>query len=561
MEAWTGWQMRDRYDRHVRRARLSVNPGAPPHRLSFMTEEALRLSSLPGENEGRVYYFRSLRVTGLPASGARELWLGQFQRALTQQAMQAVHGADPRAGFARSVFFRSEEEALETLLHRILARGVLHEWFWPMVTAESGAREPGPTPLSSTPNDRTIVAIVEKLRSRPASWVAVAAALFASPQFDVAALLDAVPPAVAQGWLRQMEGTRPLPGNSAAADIPKTVRPAIQRSLRTFGFPSARVVWLAALAVLLDSPSELAAGTAVWRARSALRRMVSEGGRGTVQVPVSAGSEASTPTKTGMLQMPVPVPPVVEPVAPEDAPLAAQPASGSRPIIPASALPASTSPDPVSIPTPVPASPADSAPLPAATFDQPAAAPVPPLPWYCSGLPTDAAGMFFLLNAMRRIGMSQALTGELAWAAPDFTARVLQRLAAAAGAAQDDPVLLWLNSLVSNTTTEELIPCDASCWPANLRLSRNAATLDDLVRAWALGVRRWCWRTGKISVRDIVIRAGVFSVNRTDLDVSLPLHKADIRVRKVGLDLDPGWLPWFGRVVRFHYLLRGEFHG
>jgi len=32
-------------------------------------------------------------------------------------------------------------------------------------------------------------------------------------------------------------------------------------------------------------------------------------------------------------------------------------------------------------------------------------------------------------------------------------------------------------------------------------------------------------------------------------------------VRRLGLDLDPGWLPWFGRVVRFHYLPRGEFNG
>jgi hypothetical protein len=50
-------------------------------------------------------------------------------------------------------------------------------------------------------------------------------------------------------------------------------------------------------------------------------------------------------------------------------------------------------------------------------------------------------------------------------------------------------------------------------------------------------------------------------VNRTDLDVTLPLELADIRGRRVGLDLDPGWLPWFGRVVRFHYLHRGESHG
>jgi hypothetical protein len=62
-------------------------------------------------------------------------------------------------------------------------------------------------------------------------------------------------------------------------------------------------------------------------------------------------------------------------------------------------------------------------------------------------------------------------------------------------------------------------------------------------------------------VRDIVARPGVFTVNRTDLDVSLALDDADVRIRTMGLDLDPGWLPWFGRVVRFHYHYRRGIHG
>ena len=80
-----------------------------------------------------------------------------------------------------------------------------------------------------------------------------------------------------------------------------------------------------------------------------------------------------------------------------------------------------------------------------------------------------------------------------------------------------------------------------------------------MVRVWCLAVRRWCWRVAGISVREVISRSGVFSVNRTDLDVSLQLDQTDVRVRRAGLDLDPGWLPWFGRVVRFHYLFRGEF--
>ena len=37
------------------------------------------------------------------------------------------------------------------------------------------------------------------------------------------------------------------------------------------------------------------------------------------------------------------------------------------------------------------------------------------------------------------------------------------------------------------------------------------------------------------------------------LDVHLRLAAVDLDIRRTGLDLDPGWLPWLGRVVRFHY--------
>src|SRR5260221_12324132 len=106
-----GWQTRNRYDRHVRRATLSVDRGAPRRRLAFTIEEALRLASLPGEDQGRSYYFRSLRLTGLPANGDRHIWLERFQRALRQKAAEAVHGADPRAEAAGAVYFEGEQEA------------------------------------------------------------------------------------------------------------------------------------------------------------------------------------------------------------------------------------------------------------------------------------------------------------------------------------------------------------------------------------------------------------------------------------------------------------------
>jgi hypothetical protein len=38
------------------------------------------------------------------------------------------------------------------------------------------------------------------------------------------------------------------------------------------------------------------------------------------------------------------------------------------------------------------------------------------------------------------------------------------------------------------------------------------------------------------------------------IEVRLPADQVDLRVRGAGLDLDPGWVPWLGVVVRYHYV-------
>jgi hypothetical protein len=59
-----------------------------------------------------------------------------------------------------------------------------------------------------------------------------------------------------------------------------------------------------------------------------------------------------------------------------------------------------------------------------------------------------------------------------------------------------------------------------------------------------------------MSAREVVTRGGRVWLTRAELDVTLPHDAVDIRIRRSGLDVDPGWVPWlgpFGRVVRFHY--------
>lgn len=55
------------------------------------------------------------------------------------------------------------------------------------------------------------------------------------------------------------------------------------------------------------------------------------------------------------------------------------------------------------------------------------------------------------------------------------------------------------------------------------------------------GWRRLCHRPGRVAVSD------------THVDITFDGRDADPSVRIAGLDCDPGWVSWLGRVVNFHY--------
>jgi hypothetical protein len=51
----------------------------------------------------------------------------------------------------------------------------------------------------------------------------------------------------------------------------------------------------------------------------------------------------------------------------------------------------------------------------------------------------------------------------------------------------------------------------------------------------------------------LLLRPGRLVLTRWSADLTWPLATADIALRRAGWDIDPGWLPWIGRVVRFRY--------
>ena len=53
--------------------------------------------------------------------------------------------------------------------------------------------------------------------------------------------------------------------------------------------------------------------------------------------------------------------------------------------------------------------------------------------------------------------------------------------------------------------------------------------------------------------QDLFPIEAVLEIDASHVDVFYKLDAVRLDVRRAGLDVDPGWLPWLGKVVRFHY--------
>jgi hypothetical protein len=513
MESRAALQL-DRNDRHVRRSHVRMGGGASRHRVAHLLEEGLRLVDLPGEDEGRVYYFRRVSLSDMPANLSRTLWMERLEQALGTLAAQAVHGNDPRARSANAVYFYNQQDALEALLRHALRSEGDPEWFWSSVM---GAAPDAGRAIQ-------IPAILELLRQQSIPSGAIAAIIVSAlGALDPVALLSTIPFFTIRDWLRELDGSTDI--SAPPLQLPGQLRTALQRAAHHFGWGDLRTVWLASLAALCLSPAASRAGTAVKRARSTLRHLETAQPAEPLRRDAALAPDEARPA--------IPHRPVIF-----DDDIAARPQVRSGEMTAEPAQPSQ----------------ADQGSAEAEHVDTIAA---PSL----LGEATSAAGLYFLLNALRQLRLPAALEScpELAEAA--LATHILGQLAAHAGAARIDPILACLHpeqaEFLLSSRTLAALPSNPEAWPPGFPPARRETLVSGYVlRVWTLAVRRWCWRMGGITVRDIVNRNGRVWLTRTDLDVTLPLKEADIRIRRIGLDIDPGWVPWlgtFGRVVRFHY--------
>lgn len=51
----------------------------------------------------------------------------------------------------------------------------------------------------------------------------------------------------------------------------------------------------------------------------------------------------------------------------------------------------------------------------------------------------------------------------------------------------------------------------------------------------------------------VLLRPGALNLTDWEAELVWPLASADLALRRIAWDLDPGWIPWLGRVIRFRY--------
>ena len=253
----------------------------------------------------------------------------------------------------------------------------------------------------------------------------------------------------------------------------------------------------------------------------------------------------------------------------------------------------------------------------AAEGELPLDTPEPPKPvWNGEPQWSAYAGYWLLLPVLVRLRMAEFLAGHPHLVEADFPARLLRHVASRLGIARDNPALAALTAAELYPRPDECAFVVPEAWPGGLcsvdaprparpwrvrrvvgmrgarvltdgygadglvlaqwrggppaavralvaaagspALERDGALdagseIEMALRAWVTAARRWCRRYAGLGLRALVARPGHVATTRTHVDVFFCLSQADLRLRKAGLDIDPGWVPWLGRVVLYHY--------
>ena len=550
--------------RTVRHLRLSAPSRAQALAMLPRLDDALRCASLPDDG-ARLLVVRRLALGRL----RHDIDATALARLIEQRVAAAegcwVDAAAPAAASAQGVVFASVLDARIALSLRLLRGEPAADWFWPLAVPEA--------PAAAPPGDRVRL-IARAVAASPEARVGLPAWAAALVHGGVGPRLAMVIPPAEGEALLQVAGLAVRHGDSVAdpaRHAPTVATRLADARVGVAGLP----VWLQSLLPMAAAPgaNTTVAPVAPVAQPPAVAPVALQADTGTVAAVVVGSAEGSRPTLARGGPTARPGDAGAEMLR-SDHTLDRAAARHARSMADRSGAPAGTA-RPTEIDAAANASANVNANANAAAAAAAAGDAAVLAPWADGGAATAVGGLLFLLPLLARLGLADWRDPQ--GDAPAFTARVLQAALRRLPAADDDPAWGLAGAAGSAgglardaaATTAASSAVSTAAPPAawhDARLAPRAcpplwmaqqliaaATAEEQAALWLDACRRWLRRSGGIGLASLVRRPARLALTASHADLFFRLDQTDLRVRRLGLDIDPGWLPWFGRVVAFHY--------
>ena len=477
-------------------------------------EDAL---SRAGTDE-RLLLLRRLDFGRMPVGGSAAYWGRAAASRVAEARARAVHGASPGAERAEAVWFHSSEEAWMLLLRALASGSACAAWFWRLaVQGWNGAplnvwlpgvlRQAERNPEMLVRTARAVAPLIEARM-----WAPALAALASMPRPKFPPML---PPRIVP-----LKGEAPrLVATDASGIVPATMlrlmerlspaaRASIAAAMRSASANSAVRAWLVRLVLAARMPELAAAPLLLAEAGDVLAELLLAARPPIDRGPVDADGASISARSADAWPPRDPVPPAKDAEGPAN-----EARNPNEPVVRDSRNGEHDAAEPVRT------SPPD---------------PDVPLAEIAVERVSEVAGLFLTIAALQCLGLPGWLDRHPKLAYEGFARRLLIAIAARMGAGPHDPV--WRALMRDDTTGADIAASD----PPELE-------------TWRIGLDRWLRRTARISLSETVRRRGWIIADAERISVRFRLDDADIRLRRRALDVDPGWVPWLGLLVRYVY--------
>jgi len=550
-----------RSTRIVERLHLRADSESAVRRALPSLEDAFRTATLPDVG-ARLIFVRRLNLGRLPRGASAQSLSLLLESRFTEAHWRLVHAGDAGSEGGQAVWFRDSLEAHELAALHVAAGRSVDAWFWPLAVPALAS--------ATSPADklRVIAFALAAQDEAPAAlpaWVTVLVRaghgerlIAALRPGDGTALRHAAGvtdspaggridfPSVAGSSRTDAEGSKAHPARSGA----------VSRGGSAFTAPDDRIEFVERMSRRTIGRPMVGPSSAVGEPIRAKRSDVPN----LTRPQPARRADAQPPTRNSTLRSRVANAPasigVTHPT---------RIARGSAVVEAHTRKPLAR--DRYSEPTPdadqTEACIAGETGLNAAHIDAPSS------PWAFPGAaPTAAGGLLFLVPTLERLGFGEwcAKCDAAHLPAPDDLARqIFHVLLSRLRIAEDDPA--WQLAAIADEMS--CAPLDeasrasivsrinelasAEAWrraPSLMPQIHRNVTIPEI---WLAACRRWLRRRARIGLATLVVRPARIELTGTHVDVFFALNAADVRVRPAGLDIDPGWVPWFAKVVQFHY--------